>query len=311
MQRKILFTVLSVFSIWLFADGIPISFYDMYSSFLSAAGAIITAILIGFTIILYLPKQNDEQEKKDDNSGYFIFAAFGIVLFGFGIFLINNHQDRKDKELKKYGKFAIATIVDGSSYQTRRADFSSIKVKFPLEQGGNYHTDIDISAEEFKNYHFEEQISIVYSSRYPSIARIIRNDNEISKYSHQSMRDINLSDLTKLFELKDGTKVSNYLNSISQKWDYSEGAYYNLIKNTAIYVDYPSITYVHSNFDPKLFESELRESNYETVKIDGKTVYTNGIFFVMKEMKNIAQKTGRPYEMDRPVSVITVVKKEK
>jgi len=310
MQRKILFTVLSLFSIWLFVDGISVSFYDMYSSFLSAVGAIITAVLIGFTIILYLPEKRNEKDYKDDQSGYFIFGAFMIILFGFGMFLINHHNDRREKEFKNYGKFAIATIVDGSSIKTRRADFSSIKVKFALKNGGNYHADIDISAGEFKNHGLKEQIPIVYSSRYPSLARILRSDSEISRYSHQSMRNITLSDLTKLFELKDGIKVLDYLNSVSQKWDYSGATYYNLIKNTGIYVDYPSITYIHSKNEPTLFENDLKEANYTSFKLNGKTAYTNGKFYIIKQVKNTTRKTNTPFELETPRTIVTMIKKE-
>lgn len=172
MKKKILYSILLLFTFWLFAEGIPVTMYDRYSTFFSLVGAVAVAVFATATLFSFLPKPDPDKEMEGDNSGYLIFGVILISLFGSGIFFVSNGLNRRERDIEDNKKFAIATIVDGSSLKSRRIDNTSIIVKFQPEDGKDYSAEIEVTASQFSQFSLEQQIPIIYSSEHPSLAKI-------------------------------------------------------------------------------------------------------------------------------------------
>lgn len=172
MKKKILYSILLLFTFWLFAEGIPVTMYDRYSTFFSLVGAVAVAVFATATLFRFLPKPDPEKEMEGDNSGYLIFGVILISLFGSGIFFVSHGLNRRERDIEDNKKFAIATIVDGSSFKSRRIDDTSIIVKFKLEDGKDYSAEIEVTASQFSQFSLDQQIPIIYSSVHPSLAKI-------------------------------------------------------------------------------------------------------------------------------------------
>ena len=194
MKRGLAFTAITLFTIWFFVFGIPVDTYANNAGLIAAISTIICTILFVYTIICFFPKDTGKKPDSDDSkdkSGYVIFAVFMLFLFGFGTFQVKHALDAKKNELKENGRLVIATVIDGSSYKTRKVDFTDIKFEFLLEDGSRYTAKADVSAKEFSKYHIGKEVPIVYSKKYPSLIKILRNDEEVSEYSGNTSRNLN------------------------------------------------------------------------------------------------------------------------
>lgn len=318
MQKKILYAALFIFSVWLFSRGIPLDIFHGYSITLTLIGGILCTFLLAITLFQFFPATPEESEKTGQNIGCALIAVVIIFFFGFSMFLLFDEIGRSDAEIDKNGVYTTGVIVDGSSYKTRKVDLTSVMIKFKTKDGKEQYTSQDISAQEFSRYSQFEEVPIVYSKRYPSILKILRTDAEIAKYSKSEVRDITLSDLIKLYELKTPIEINKYLNNINKEWDYQNGGddqsviYFNKFKKIAIKViKDKDVIYMLNDVNQQLFEEEIPKLKFEKMDMgSGKgMVYTNGNFIISKRVERIKSSDPEAGPLDfRHATVVEVVK---
>lgn len=171
-----------VLSFILFYSLIPLDIYDNMFYFLVIVGGALTAACFGGFIFSFDVVKKSE---NDSNFGCIGGAAVIGVFFISSILYLYNEGEREEKELYKYGVFTEATIVDGSSYKTRKADFTSIKLEYTTEKGQKVRTDCSVGAGEFDNFYQYQTIPVVYSSRYPQILKIFRKQSDLDDFKSE------------------------------------------------------------------------------------------------------------------------------
>lgn len=310
MQKKILYPILTILWILFFSEGISVTFYDRFTTLVAIIGSIGTCALFMLSVSQFVAKPNPLKETESNGSaeGFIIFGLILASLFGSGIFYIYHAGDIKEREFRNHGQFAMATITDGNSTSSDKFDFTSIKVKFHLKDESEYTAIIEVSASEFSNYYIDQDVPIVYSVKRPSLAKIIHN-NEIEKYTHKKSKALQLADLLKIYELKSGDLIYDYLNALNpQEWKYEGDTYVNSISMKAIKNEYPVISYIHNSYDASLFSDELNSLGFTSspVKPAGRTAFTDGKFIIIKHNSIIYNDNGSGTTQPRNVTVVSI-----
>ncbi|AXG72763.1 hypothetical protein DVK85_00345 [Flavobacterium arcticum] len=317
MKKGLLFMVITLFSMCLFVFGIPIDILSKNSTLLTLISTIICTILFAYTILYFFQKKIEEKPDNNDSNDDSGLAFFGLIilfLFGFGAFQIANSINVKEKELQKNGKLVIATVTDVISFE------EYIKLEFLLENGSKYTAKVDVSADELPKYYKNKKVPIVYSKKYFSIVKILKNDKELSEYSNNASRDLNLNDLVKLFEFDSDVKVTEYLNTINLNWtnetyDGLNGTYYNLVRDISIEIDSNQITYIHSKYEVELFDDELKQLGFTSNSSEGVKFYNNDTYIIMKKLERIKNKRSEDFVEDdilserRSITIVSIIKK--
>lgn len=283
MYRKYIYLVLTLLSIAFFYKGVPLDVFHAHTTILTLVGGILSTVLLAITFFHFFPpKALKVEDKKQDNFGCVFIVVIVVFFFGFSGFLIFNTVNESGLEIEKNGKYTVGQIVNGSSFKTRKADFTNVIIKYKTQDGKVYQTTQDISADEFENYYRFQEVPIVYSSKYPTILQILRKDTDIAKYLKVKIRAINVSDLEKIIELNNPSAINQYLNSVNQKWQYQKNydgnsyVYSNNFKKIMLKVTLgKELVYVLNDVDNDLFENELNKSGFrKSDNYEGKgTVY--------------------------------------
>jgi hypothetical protein len=297
MYKKYIFLALTLLSIAFFYKGVPLDIFHAHTTILTLVGGILSTILLAITFFNFFPPRAVKvEDKKQDNFGCVFIVVIVVFFFGFSGFLIFNTVNESGLEIEKNGKYTVGEIVNGSSFKTRKADFTNVIIKYKTQDGKVYQTTQDISAEEFKNYYRFQEIPIVYSSKYPTILQILRKDTDIAKYLKVKIRDINVSDLKKLVELNNPSEINQYLNSVNQKWQYEKTydgnsyIYSNNFKKIMVKVTPgKELVYVLNDVNNDLFEDELNKSDFKkSDNYEGKgTVYIKPGYILNKRIERI------------------------
>lgn len=308
MQKKILLILATVFVIWLFMEGISILFYERYNVFLTISGAIVAAFLLGAVLTSFLNPTKNRTTTPDGKKMLVIMVvplAFAVI---YGITLFNHRSFYKEKEFREYGQLATATVVDGKTFRPMKGGFSSIRLEYNLTDGTRYFTDIDVSAREFNEYKVNRRLPIVYSTKYPAVVRVLKSEKEALRYSKTKMKDITLADLTHLFELKQNENTYDYLNSISQQWDYANNYYINGIKCVSVRLNHnKSLAYIYSMYDPELFSKELAQGNYKPIDFYGDKGFENDKYRIFKKVYMNANDEG--FIKSDSITVVSIINK--
>lgn len=320
MQRKILFSALTVLSFWFFYKGIPIDVYHSSSTFIVIAGGILTTVLLAVTLFNFFPVDEtaEKADMKSGDFGCFLIAVTVVFFFSFSGLLIYNEIKMTEDEIKNYGEYTSGIIIDGSSITTRKADFSNVTIKFKTKDGNEYTTVQDISESEFNNFAQYQEIPIVYSSRYPSILEILKSDADIAKYAKTKIRDLKIADFTAILELKTANEIIKYLNGVNQKWDCRNGGeinsniYYNNFKKIAIKVTLQrELIYMHNEVNQGLFENEIAQSGFK--KMDGLGVggmlYAKDNYILNKRIERLKNDDENGSMLDfRQITLVDILK---
>ncbi len=320
MNKKIIYLVLFVFSVWFFWRGIPIDIFHSYPIILSLVAGIVTTFLLTITLFQFSPANSDNKltEKQDQNLGCILIAVIVAFFFAFSIYLIFDEINRTNEELEKNGVYTTGVIVSGSSFKTRKVDLTSVVIQFKDKKGKVIYTNQDISASEFARYSKNQEIPIVYSEKYPSILKILRDDKSIEKFSKTPVKDLSLNDLISIFELKSPEQINKFLNTVNKKWDYQNAGeynskiYFNKFKNIAIKVnDSTSVIYMHNRVDPNLFEDELSRLGFKRIdeeRVKG-LIYRNDNYLLSKRVERIESNNPNdgPFNF-KQLTVIEMIK---
>ncbi|WP_394771901.1 hypothetical protein [Mucilaginibacter sp.] len=136
------------------------------------------------------PELSEEERKAAiantyNPSGCVILPVMLVIFFAAASLLIWREIDMEKTELETYGRIAEATVKNGSSFSSRKFDFSNLVLGFKTAAGDSVFTKYSVSAKQFSNYYKNQTLPVIYSSRYPSILKVATTQEEIDKYNRR------------------------------------------------------------------------------------------------------------------------------
>jgi hypothetical protein len=320
MYKKVLYPAAFLFSIWFFFRGIPLDTQDAHTGLLGCIGAIIGIVLGLMAVFKLFPLKEKEgaQKYEGDNSGYFIFGGIIVFLVAYGMLFISDVLKRKKTEMETNSGFAMGTVVDGSSMKTRRADFSSLTLKYRAMDGNEYTADIDISASQFANYYMYQKIPLRYSKKYPQMVEQVRDQALLQKLRVEAMPAITVHELTKVFSINTPEAVATHLNGINKQWTYSfwrkdTVVYNNQLKHISIKTSGKNkLVYTHDTLDNALFGKQLKELGFLPIPASGtdEALYKNNQFLVKVGSSKVIGENNS-FDNLKQVTSVEIIKLDK
>jgi hypothetical protein len=167
--------------VWFFFWGVPINYMKSALTVLAIMAGV--SITVCFFMTYFAIRFLLFPSKKDNPyEGYIIFAIIMVVFFGSCVLMIFAETNREQHELEKYGQIAMAKVVDGSSFATRRIDLTSVKLVFTMANGEEYTVDESVSHVNFDMFYQGQEIPVIYSTEHPTILEILYRREELNKY---------------------------------------------------------------------------------------------------------------------------------
>ncbi|WP_298420655.1 hypothetical protein [uncultured Kordia sp.] len=248
--------------------------YDIYGiTIILAVIGVLLFIIFAVMTFMYLNRWKPEKielEVEDklnpDYTAAFAVAIIpAIVLF----FIFSARFDAvEDRILSETQVRTDGIIISGISTSSGTGTYSSIVVRFTTEDGKMKEIKTEVGNSEFNRYYKDQRVNIVYSSKYPSIMRLLTQEDNIRQFTDTEERDLTPEDMEAILTEEFIPTVKG-LNKISLGWrkDGSSGAWYNENKEAALkFIDNSEIAYVCGYMDAQHFVSELKQRGYKKVE---------------------------------------------
>lgn len=278
--------------------------YDIYgiTIILAVLGTILFIIFAVLTL-LYINRWKPEKvalEVEDKiNPDYTIAFALAIIPAIVLFFIFSARFDAvEDRILSETQVRTDGIIISGISTSSGTGTYSSIVVRFTTEDGKMKEIKTEVGNTEFNRYYKDQRVNIVYSSKYPSIMRLLTQEDNIRQFTDTVERDLTPDDLEAILTEEFIPSVKG-LNKISLGWkeDASSGTWYNENKGAGLrFIGQTEIAYICEYLDADKFIKALKRRGYKRMEGDGKrTVVTvqsqyfeneNFVVFVETTMKS-------------------------
>lgn len=306
-SRRIIWLSILTFNLILFFYLIPIDVYDRYDMFFSFVGGGIFIVCL-FQVLGNFDTISEPFEKPDPDvpvdtlrklSPFSVIPGLILVFV-----LVYHHSDRKDKELKTYGVLTKGKVTGGQSTTTTRRLRSNtsydIRVIYFDSLERQHFFKEDVSSSEFNDLYEGATVDVVYSRRYPALAKAVLNVDELSGFKEVPQKEIVIDDLLAILEAKvERDSILGFLNSINYEWTNSEAGYYtNEKREIAINVspELDQLAYVQKTNpfisavdDSTGFEATLVKRGFmkkaSSVNGETKEFYYNDKYVISKERK--------------------------
>jgi hypothetical protein len=195
VDNKTIFRKLTIWGIacllliYIFYFAIPIGTYQSATTFLAITGAIsiTVCVFVFFSGVVYLLSKTDENGKINERpfEGILLLIILFVSLFGNVLLILWIEVQRESRELDENGVVVMAKIVDGSSLTGRRIDLSNISVEFTDAIGAKHRLKVELSKTEFDRFYLNQEVPIVYSTKYMNINSVIYREADFLKYPKQ------------------------------------------------------------------------------------------------------------------------------
>ncbi|MBT1703382.1 hypothetical protein [Chryseosolibacter indicus] len=310
--RRIVWLALLILDLFVFFFLIPIDVYDSADILLSFIGA------IGFGICLFMFLGNfgslyeifGDTSQDEQESIWKKMAALSLIpSLVLVIVLVMYRSDEKSDELSTYGKLTKGQVVNGKSTTSRRRFQSntsySINVSY-VDSLQKIHTfEASVSGSDFNNLYQGAIVDVIYSKRYPSLAEVVFDLEQLSKYIKINNEPVNITHLLTMLEGKvRRDSIVDYLNSINYEWyqDEEREYYRNDRRNLAINLEHDILTFVKpsnllvSNNERNSFENTILDKGFEkkASEINGETqvMYYNNAYIIYHQRKSSNHETS-------------------
>ncbi|MFW0716703.1 hypothetical protein [Pedobacter sp. N23S346] len=191
-KKLTIWGIVCLLLIYIFYFAIPIGTYQSATTLLAITGAIsiTVCIFVFFSGIFFLFDKYDENGKVKERpfQGIFLMIILLVSLFGNAILILWVEVNRESQELEKNGVIVMAKIVDGSSLAGRSIDLSNISVEFTDTTGVKHRLKVELSKTEFEKFYLNQEVPIVYSTKYMNINSVLYNEAEFLKYPKQQQQ---------------------------------------------------------------------------------------------------------------------------
>ncbi|WP_046757577.1 APC family permease [Kordia jejudonensis] len=248
--------------------------YDIYgvTIIMAVVGVIFVTI---FTVIAltYLNRWKPEKvamevEDKlpvDYTSSFAIAIIPAIVLF----FILSARFDAVEERILAETQVRTeGIIISGISTTSGTGTYSTIVVRYTTKNGKTKEVQAEVGNSEFNRYYQDQRVNIIYSSKYPSIMRLLTQEDNIRQFTDTEERNLLPEDLEAILTGDFIPSVTG-LNKISFGWreDVSSGVWYNENKDAALkFIDDKEIAYMCDYISADNFVKALMEKGYKKVE---------------------------------------------
>ncbi|WP_430413066.1 hypothetical protein [Kordia sp.] len=275
MRNKIIFgtfLTLTLVSFILFMFVLPE--YDIYgiTTILAVIGVIVCIIFAVFTLVYFnrwkpekVQLEVEDTLQPDYTAAFAIAIIPAIVLFFIFSARFNAVEDRilAETQVRTDG-----IIISGISTSSGTGTYSTIVVRFTTKNGTMKEIKTEVGNSEFNRYYQDQRVNIVYSSKYPSIMRLLTQEDNIRQFTDTEERDLLPADLEAIL-MEEFIPTVKGLNKISLGWkkDASSGAWYNENKGAALkFIDNQEIAYVCDIISGSTFVKQLEKRGYKVTE---------------------------------------------
>jgi hypothetical protein len=326
MNSRILWLGLLAADLILFFVLIPVDVYSSNTIFFSFLGGASVFVFLFLALgrfesiydIIHKPEPGDVEVPGRKLAPFAVIPSLLLVFI-----LIFYHGSRKSNELETYGKLTKGTVIGGQSTSTRRrmqtTTSYNIKVSYQDSLQRQHIFEDDVSSTEFNDLYEGAVVDIVYSSRYPDLAKAVFQVEELAKYKKVPMENLGIDDLLSIFEggvSKDS--ALSFLNSINYEWHETEtGTFVNDRLQLAVRIAEDQVGYLQQSdllkYNKKFsFEEDMMRQGFQkkAVEYNGETqeVYYKDNYIVTKERQQQDNSNSRGIVGLQFIDIFRVVK---
>ena len=131
-------------------------------------------------------ERNEAIAKAYNPTGCVILPVIMVLFFGAVSLFVFCEVNMEKNEIEKYGQLTLATVSNGSSISSSRFDFSDIYLAFKASNGDSVFIKHSVTASQFQEFYKNQTLPIIYSSRYPSIIKVVSTPEDLEKYLKRS-----------------------------------------------------------------------------------------------------------------------------
>ena len=226
---------LLAFVIILFFDLIPVNIFESASMFFCFLGGACVFLCLFMALgrfeslydIFNKPEADDPEPPATRKYAPYAFAPALITVF----VLLFWQIERKSTELEKNGRLTKGRVVGGFSRSTTRRMHTSttytIRVSYVDSLQREHFLEDDVNSGEFNDLYEGAVIDLVYSKRYPDLAKPVLDVEELTKYRKVPMNNLAINDLLTIYNGGvTSDSVLAFLNTINYEWHVTEGGAY-------------------------------------------------------------------------------------
>lgn len=265
----ITYTAIAIISFIFFVLILP----RFYIKNITIASIIGTIIFVFSSILAWVENKSWEAENVEleinskKGKDYSIVVVLGlipsvIVFFFFSSILSSgNNNNLKEAMISTTG-----TVVSGSSYSSRKFDFSKITVEFYDQKGQKIRATEDLSKYEFKKFGKGQKVDLIYSANNPTNIDLLISKKDKQYFMDSEERDFVPADLIKLIEIpQEG--VEKVLNKIVSGWAYEESLnmWINQSNNIAFSKSEDEIALISAQATMLVFDKKLIRDGFEDI----------------------------------------------
>lgn len=249
-----LFITLLIVTFIVFFFVLPIQI-ESPSTFLSILGAAVMCVFSYLSIAYYKSWELEfikNHETPRINFGFLIIMLLpGLLVYFLFSYRFENVADAmlKENQIEVVGK-----VVSGGETEinNRRGSIkiSTIVIEFLTKEGQKIIAYEDVDSYEFKGFHLNQEVTLIYSKTNPKNISLLMSDSDISAFKGSKERDIQPKDLIYLMSV-DRENILTSLNQISYGWEFNEqeALWVNNRKNIGISVSENVVVYIAHNFN--------------------------------------------------------------
>lgn len=325
MNRRIIWGVLFLLTLLTFYAWIPAGLYLSRPLLIALIGGALCFIFLmqtfaDFRDLEEITQWNEYPKEWYHNMGYVCFPL-AIAL----IFIFTNHYSKlEEEELNQFAEIVPATIVDGyseirSRNGTVRGSSFNLTIAYYTKKGVHIRTQKTVNRYEYDLAEKVQHIQVAYSSKHPTLSKILLGDEMIEEFTGITSRDITIGDMMRLLDTSRDS-ILPALNNISYRWTkINDSLYGNELKQIYIGVTpHRRVTYANviangSSLVGSVERAGFKKERVDTsssVKGDHMILYSNGDLKMMVQTKTIKHEKYKNTD-ERLATLAEALNKEK
>lgn len=286
MLNRIIYPIITLCLAGLFAFSIDIFDFYQWNTLFTIVGGLCTTAALALSLSAWLLKDRELTNAQEKQFKIVVWVASIVFLLGFGYFLSHDSKEKVMAALNEDGVYATGTLLTGRSDHSLKTDDKFILVNFYDGNRKKQEAQIYVNDSVFSTFLKGQKIPLIYHSEHPELVKMLLTNEDLSRYSGFKNRPLTLTDMMKMVDLKPGKQIQNYLNGVNLQWRILPGyyednyRYFNELKLLLVASQDGIIRYMHNEFNPALFNSELKKYGFKQAVVMGEKVYVNDKYVV-------------------------------
>ncbi|TWV99144.1 DUF3592 domain-containing protein [Chitinophaga pinensis] len=267
MKRRITWGILLLLTFLTFYYWMPADMYLYMPVFLGIVGGLLCFV---FLVQLFADFQDIDEIKEWDRTPKYWYHNIAFLFIPGAIALIvifsMHYTKLENKELKQFGETVPATIVDGYYKSSSKSSSYKLTISYITKKGKPVRVQKEVSSEQYHAASKGQHVEVIYSTKHPSLVKILLGEEMIKEFTGISSRNVNLKDMSDILDMS-GDSVLNTLNKISYRWsiaDDDKSSYVNEHKDLYMSVTpHGSVTYVSLGENMRTMLQEIKNSGFK------------------------------------------------